>query len=57
MTPGDEPGSSVGQFASNEAIALHMMYEHRSAGNRFPDRDPQVVDASAATPRVTVIID
>jgi hypothetical protein len=57
MTPGAGPGTGGGHFVLNEAIALHMMYNHRSAGNRFPDRDPQMAAASAATPRLTVIRD
>ena len=57
MTPGAGPGTGVEHFVLNEAIALHIMYNHRSAGNRPPDRDPQVAAASTATPRLTVIID
>ena len=58
MAPGGGPGRTGGSaFTHNEAVALHMMYNHRSAGNRFPDRDPQMAAASAATPRLTVIRD
>lgn len=57
MTPGSGPGSGVAHYQEHEAGALHMMYHHRSAGNRFPDKDPQLVGQELATPRVTVIVD
>jgi len=57
MTPGEGPGTTVSRFNDNEAIALHMMYAHRSAGNRPPDLDPQLAGASLATPRFTAIRD
>lgn len=57
MTPGDGPGTRVARYQEHEAATLHMMYQHRTAGNRFPDKDPQLVGAGSATPRVTVIVD
>jgi hypothetical protein len=58
MTPAEGRGSTVDVYQRNEAIALHMMYFHRDPGNRPPDKDPQLAEASAgASPRYTVIID
>ncbi|HYN02258.1 MAG TPA: matrixin family metalloprotease [Vicinamibacteria bacterium] len=57
MTPGAGPGTRVAHYQEHESAALHMMYYHRSAGNRLPDKDPQLAGATAATPRVTVIVD
>ena len=57
MTPGAGPGANVDEFQLNEAIALHMMYVHRSAGNRPPDKDVLLAPSSRATPRTVVIRD
>lgn len=57
MTPAGGRGTTVDAYQRDEAIALHMMYFHRAAGNQPPDKDPQLVAASGATPRRTVIID
>jgi hypothetical protein len=57
MTPAEGRGTTVDVYQRNEAVALHMMYFHREAGNRPPDKDPQLAAASAASPRYTVIID
>jgi hypothetical protein len=47
MTPGEGPGTRHQRFQPNEELCTHMMYAHRSPGNRPPDRDP-ALDASAA---------
>lgn len=39
MTPGGGPRATVGEFQPREAETLHMMYQHRLAGNRPPDKD------------------
>ena len=57
MTPAEGRGTTVDVYQRGEAIALHMMYFHRDPGNRAPDKDPQLVAASGASPRYTVIID
>jgi hypothetical protein len=58
MTPGAGGGTNVGEFQPREALTLHMMYAHRTAGNLPPDRHPAVTGASlSATPRVVVIRD
>jgi hypothetical protein len=57
MTPAEGRGTSVDVYQREEAVALHMMYFHREAGNRPPDKDPQLLAAAVATPRRTVIID
>lgn len=57
MTPGAGPGTRVARYQEHEAAALHMMYWHRSAGNRLPDKDPQLAGATAATPQIAVIVD
>jgi len=57
MTPAEGRGTTVDVYQRDEAIALHMMYFHREPGNRPPDKDPQLVGASGASPRYTVIID
>ena len=57
MTPGSGPGTSFQEYQVNEAIALHMMYAHRSAGNRYPDTEDGVAGAVAAAPRTVVIRD
>jgi hypothetical protein len=57
MTPAGGSGTSGNQFRLNEAIALHMMYVHREAGNYHPDRAPQLGAASGVSLRRTVIVD
>lgn len=55
MTPGAGPGTKVAQYQPHEATAVHMMYAHRTAGNRRPDKDAALGATSAAVPRHTVI--
>ena len=57
MTPGAGPGTRVAVYQEGEALSLHMMYRHRTAGNIFPDRDPALGAAAALEPREVVIID
>ena len=38
MTPGGGGRTTVGQFQPREAMALHMMYQHRAAGTARPTR-------------------
>jgi hypothetical protein len=57
MTPAEGRGTTFDVYQRNESIALHMMYFHRAAGNRHPDRDSQLAAASGASPWHTVIID
>ena len=57
MTPGAGPGTFFQEYQVNEAIALHMMYAHRGAGNRFPDSEDGVAAAAAAGARLVVIRD
>lgn len=57
MTPGAGPGTFFQEFQTNEAIALHMMYGHRVAGNRPPDTEEGVGAAAARVPRLVVIRD
>ena len=57
MTPGSGPGTRVVEFQPDEALTLHMMYAHRTAGNMPPDRDPALSARSSATPRTVVIRD
>lgn len=52
MTPGEGRGTRVAEYQPGEAGCLRMIYVHRRAGNRFPDRDPAVVGASAASGEV-----
>jgi Matrixin len=57
MTPGEGPGTVSSEFQPGEAQSLHMMYFHRSAGNRSPDRDGALGAPSTAAARpVTVEI-
>lgn len=57
MTPGEGPGTRVAVYQPGEAGCLRMIYVHRRAGNRFPDRDPALGAASSARLRTTVIRD
>lgn len=57
MTPGGGARLTAGEFQPREALALHMMYQHRVAGNFPPDRDPGVAARSSATPRTVSIRD
>ena len=57
MTPGGGPGTFFNAYQDNEAVALHMMYAHRSPGNRPPDTDPELAASAGATRRVIVIRD
>jgi hypothetical protein len=58
MTPGGAgTGHVVSEFQPGEASSLHMMYAHRTAGNRAPDRDVSLGAQSAdGAPPVTVEI-
>ena len=55
MTPGVGPGTKVARYQPGEEVALHMMYNHRVAGNFPPDRDPVAGARSNASPRVRTI--
>jgi len=59
MAPGGVagPGTRVGQYQPHEATSLHVMYAHRTAGNRRPDKDTALGATSAAVPLHTVIRD
>jgi hypothetical protein len=57
MTPGEGPGTRFAVYQPGEAGCLRMIYVHRRAGNRFPDRDPALGAASLARLRTTVIRD
>jgi len=57
MTPGGGAHITLGEFQPREALVLHMMYQHRLAGNRPPDKDPALATQSAARPVTTVIRD
>lgn len=57
MTPAEGRGTTFDEYQRNEAIALHLIYFHREAGNRPPDRAPELGAAAAGSPRYTVIID
>jgi hypothetical protein len=46
-----------GEYQPREAMALHMMYQHRLAGNRPPDKEGALAAQSAARPVVSVIRD
>jgi hypothetical protein len=55
MTAGGGARTTLGEFQPREAMALHMMYQHRQAGNRPPDKDGALFTQSAARPLVGVI--
>jgi hypothetical protein len=57
MTPGEGRGTRVAVYQPGEAGCLRMIYVHRRAGNRFPDREPALGAASTARLRTTVIRD
>ena len=57
MTAGGGSRTTLGEFQPREAMALHMMYQHRLAGNRPPDKDGALATQSAAQPTVSVIKD
>jgi len=57
MTPGGGAHTTLGEYQPREAMALHMMYQHRLAGNRPPDKDGALAAQSAAQPTVSVIVD
>lgn len=57
MTPGGGAHTTLGEYQPREAMALHMMYQHRLAGNRPPDKDGALAAQSAAHPVVSVIKD
>lgn len=57
MTPGAGPGTFFQEYQTSEAIALHLMYAHRSPGNRHPDTDAGLAAAARAGSRVVVIRD
>ncbi|HET6899632.1 MAG TPA: hypothetical protein VFK70_14850 [Vicinamibacteria bacterium] len=57
MTPGQGPGTRVAQYQPHEAATLHLMYAHRTAGNRRPDKDTALGATAAGVPRNTVIRD
>ena len=46
MTPGEGRGTREATYQPGEAGCLRMIYAHRRAGNRFPDRDPALGAAS-----------
>jgi hypothetical protein len=56
MTPGGGAHTTLGEYQPREAMALHMMYQHRQAGNRPPDKDGALSAQSAARPTVSVIV-
>jgi hypothetical protein len=55
----DQPGAAMRSSWSGrgtswhevELAAIHMMYQHRNAGNTLPDRDPAIAAASGARGR------
>ncbi len=51
MAEGEGPGTLKGEFQQGEALALHMMYAHRTAGNISPDRDAALSARSLAAVR------
>ena len=55
MTAGGGARTTLGEFQPREAMALHMMYQHRLAGNRPPDKDGALFTQSVARPLVSVI--
>jgi hypothetical protein len=55
MTAGGGARITLGEFQPREALALHMMYQHRLAGNFAPDRDGALGRQSTARPTTTVI--
>ena len=57
MTAGGGAKITSGEFQPREALALHMMYQHRQAGNRPPDKDGALFTQSSAQPTVSVIKD
>jgi len=57
MTAAAGRGTTVDAYQRNEAIALHMMYRHREAGNFPPDRAPELGASSPGALRNPVIID
>jgi hypothetical protein len=57
MTAGGGARTTVGEFRPREALALHMMYQHRTAGNFPPDRDGALSAQSDVRPISTVIRD
>ncbi len=57
MTPGEGPGTRYADLQPAEAGCLRMMYVHRRAGNRPPDRDPALGAAIATVPWRSRIID
>jgi hypothetical protein len=57
MTAGGGARITLGEFQPREALALHMMYQHRAAGNRPPDKDGALFTQSAARPLTTTIRD
>lgn len=55
MTPAEGPGTREGNYQTDEATCLHMMYAHRQAGNFFPDRDAALGAASTQTRTVRIV--
>jgi hypothetical protein len=55
MTPGEGSGTDVQRYQPNEALALHMMYAHRRAGDLPPDRDSNFQAASLGRQRFTIV--
>jgi hypothetical protein len=55
MTPGEGPGTNEQRYQGNEALALHMMYAHRRAGDLAPDRDSAFQAASLGRRRFQVV--
>ena len=49
--------TTAGEYQPREALTLHMMYQHRTAGNRPPDRDAALSAASTAHPLTSKIRD
>lgn len=56
MTPGEGRGTREATYQPGEAGCLRMIYAHRRAGNRFPDRDPALA-ATVGRLRNPVVVD
>jgi hypothetical protein len=56
MTPAEGRGTREATYQPGEAGVLRMIYAHRRAGNRFPDRDPALA-ATAGRLRNPVVVD
>ena len=56
MTPAEGRGTRESAYQPGEAGCLRMIYVHRRAGNRFPDRDP-ALGAAVGRLRHPVVVD